>query len=90
MTGNQIRAMRDVIDGGPDGAYVGLGSFIGRESGALIEMGAAELRIVHRVGTTTRSSVDPRPCEWDDHYLVATEQGREMWARFKAAVTGRQ
>jgi hypothetical protein len=49
----------------------------------LVAGGAAEYREEHRIGTTTRSVSDPRPCEWTDYYIVPTAHGRALLGRHK-------
>jgi hypothetical protein len=75
LTGNQLRALREAIDAGTEGAYIGISSSIGREAGALVDAGLATIREEPQSGGT-RGPWDPRPCEWTDRFLVPTDAGR--------------
>lgn len=81
LSQRQAQALREAAET-PGGAYVPSTSR-SEPMRELVAGGAAEYREEHRIGTTTRSVSDPRPCEWTDYYIVPTAHGRALLGRHK-------
>lgn len=77
LTAEQARVLRDARDAPAPGLYVPITGPVGRVALELQRGGAAECVGVPRSGGT-RSATDPRPCRWEDLYLVPTAWGLEL------------
>lgn len=76
LTGRQARLLREAVEAGPSGVYVGISS----TDEGLIDGGAA----AYRTGGT-KSVHDSRPCEWNENYLIPTAYGLELLAKAVAS-----